>query len=293
MARANWDLQGKVVLVTGGAGGIGLGTARELRRRGAVPVLADVSAAALDAVPDDVAPAADRLVVDVTDYAACERAVADVVARHGRLDVVWANAGVGAGGPVELIEPDVWARVVEVNLVGAFNTVRAALAAVIAARGYVAITASLASFSHAPGMSPYTASKAGVEAFADALRAEVEHQGVGVGCIHPTWIATDMVTTADRESPSFQRFRRSLPKPFDRTYSVDEIVGPLADGFAARADRIYLPGFVRGAQAMRSVINGRVLTRPVRAVVPELRRLFAEQAEREGSRQASWGSRPG
>ena len=111
-------------------------------------------------------------IADVTDFGSCEKAVAAAVERHGRLDVVWANAGIGAGGPAELIEPDAWARVVQVNLIGAFNTVRAALPEVIRARGHVAVTASLASFAHAPGLSAYAASKAGVEAFADALRVE-------------------------------------------------------------------------------------------------------------------------
>jgi len=286
----SWNLTDRVVLVTGGARGIGAATAAELVRRGAVPVLADVDEPAL-------AETAERLggvptaVLDVTDYAACEAAVAATLERHGRLDVVWANAGVAAEGPAELIDPDVWARVVQVNLIGAYNTVRAGLAAVIEARGHVAITASLASFAHAPGLSAYVASKAGVEAFADALRIEVAHQGVSVGVLHPSWIATDMVEEADAESAAFRRLRASMRGPMSRTYPVESVAGPIADAFAARADRTFLPGWVRGAHVLRAAINRPALLRDQVKAAPEMRELWLEQAGREGARSASFGSR--
>jgi NAD(P)-dependent dehydrogenase (short-subunit alcohol dehydrogenase family) len=289
MAKS-WNLTDRVVLVTGGARGIGAATAAELVRRGAVPVLADVDEPALAATAERLG-GVPTAVLDVTDYSACEAAVAETLERHGRLDVVWANAGVAAEGPAELLEPEVWARVVQVNLIGAFNTVRAGLAAVIEARGHVAVTASLASFAHAPGLSAYVASKAGVEAFADALRIEVAHQGVTVGVLHPTWIATDMVEEADAESAAFRRLRTSMRGPLGRTYPVESVVGPIADAFAARADRTFLPGWVRGAHVLRSVINNPALLRDQVKAAPEMRELWLEQAGREGARSASFGSR--
>ena len=77
---------------------------------------------------------------------------------------MWANAGIASFGPLALTEPEAWERTIEINLLGAFRTIRAALPAITASGGYVAVTASLASFAHAPGVSAYTASKAGVEA---------------------------------------------------------------------------------------------------------------------------------
>ena len=154
----------KVVLITGGARGIGAATARELAARGWTTVLADID------------PEGDAIPLDVRDAAGCERAVETVLERHGQLDAVWANAGVASFGPLLLTDPEAWTRTVEVNLIGAFRTVRAALPAVIAARGYVAVTASLASFAHAPGMSAYAASKAGVEAMSNALRIELSRR---------------------------------------------------------------------------------------------------------------------
>jgi NAD(P)-dependent dehydrogenase (short-subunit alcohol dehydrogenase family) len=286
----DWTLENKTVLVTGGARGIGAACGAELARRGATVVLADVDEVALKGTVESI-PRADSVVLDVTDRSACDDAVAGVLARHGRLDVVWANAGIGSAGPVELMDPDDWVRVISVNLVGVFNTVRAALPAVIHARGYVAVTSSLAAFTHAPGMSAYAASKAGVEAFSDSLRIEVAHQGVDVGTIHPTWIATDMVTEGDEDSEAFRRLREAIPPPFSKTYPLEAIVGPLVDGIAARRDRICLPGFVRLAHVLRPALRSAVFERQTRVVAPGMREAFAAQAEQVGAHRASAGRR--
>lgn len=290
-----WDLTGKVVLVTGGARGIGAAAAAELVRRGAVPVLADVDADAAASTAADLAGLGleDPLVVacDVTDLASCEAAVAATIARQGRLDVVWANAGIGTGGPAELMDTDGWARVVEVNLIGAFRTVRAALPAIIESRGHVVVTCSLASFAHAPGLSAYAASKAGAEAFADSLRSEVAHQGVTVQSVHPTWIDTDMVRDGDAESEAFAAMRASLKPPVDRTYPLADVIPTLVDGIAARQSRTFLPGFVGLAFQLRNALNSRPLTRDQEKSARRMRELFAKQAEREGVRRASMGRR--
>lgn len=291
MRKQRWPLGGKVVLITGGAGGIGAATARELARRGALPVLADIDQPALSAAAASIGGNPMTTVLDVTDFAACTEAVAAVVERHGRLDGVWANAGIGVGGPAELVDPAAWARVVEVNLIGAFHTVRAALPEVMKARGHVAITASLASFAHAPGLSAYAASKAGVEAFADALRIEVAHQGVSVATLHPTWIDTEMVREGDRESAAFARLRAAMRPPLSKTYPLEAIVAPIADAFEARTPRVFLPGFVRLGYRLRNSLNSGPALRDLLKVAPEMRRLFAEQAEREGTHNASLSSR--
>jgi NAD(P)-dependent dehydrogenase (short-subunit alcohol dehydrogenase family) len=293
MKRVQWDLNGKVVLVTGGARGIGLAVATELARRGAVPVLADIDEPALATAAGPVGADVQTVVLDVTDYAACERAVGAVLDRHGRLDAIWANAGVAAIGPAELVEPDVWRRVVDVNLVGAYNTVRAALGAVIEARGHVMITASVASFGHAPGMSAYSASKAGVEAFADSLRTEVAHQGVTVGVIHPTWIGTDMVHEGDDASATFQRLRAAMRPPLSKTYPVDAVVAPITDAFADRRPRVFLPGWVRAIYKLRNQANSGPLVRDLLKAAPDMRRLFDKQAKDEGVRVAAFGPRWG
>ena len=138
------------------------------------------------------------------------------VEHHGRVDAVVANAGVAAGGPLLLADPDAYDRVIEVNLLGSVRTVRAFLPDVVAARGYVLQIASLAAMAPAPLMGAYCASKSGVEAFAHSLRGEVRHHGVDVGVAYLSWTDTDMVRGAD-EHDGLRRMRERMPGPLGRT----------------------------------------------------------------------------
>jgi NAD(P)-dependent dehydrogenase (short-subunit alcohol dehydrogenase family) len=269
----------KVVLITGGARGIGAATARELAARGWTTALADID------------PIGGVIPLDVRDAGACERVVATVLERHGRLDAVWANAGIASFGPLELTDPEAWVRTVEVNLVGAFRTIRAALPAVVAARGYVAVTASLASFAHAPGMSAYTASKAGVEAMCNALRIELAPHGVAVGTIHPSWIATDMVRDADAEHLAYRRLRAAMRPPFKKNQPVERAARDIAEGFDRRARRICTPGFVRVAHVLRAAVTTRPFERDLLRAAPDIERLFAEQVADRGRLETSMSER--
>jgi hypothetical protein len=267
----------KVVLITGGARGIGAATATELQQRGWTPVRADIDGG--------------DLVLDVTDAEACERAVAEVLDRHGRLDAVWANAGIASFGPLALTDPAAWVHTIEVNLLGAFKTIRAALPAVIAARGYVAVSASLASFAHAPAMSAYSASKAGVEAMCNSLRIELAHHGVAVGTIHPSWFDTPMVQEGASELRAYRRLRAALSPPFNKTYPVERASREIADGFDKRASRICTPKFVRAAHVMRAALPTRPFQRSLVNAAPEIERLFAEQVSELGRRESSVSER--
>jgi NAD(P)-dependent dehydrogenase (short-subunit alcohol dehydrogenase family) len=278
------------MLITGGARGIGAATARELARRGAVPVLADLDTDALAASAAGISPTPVTVELDVTDPNACEASVQRVLEEHRRLDVVWANAGIGSSGPVELADPAAWRRTIEVNLVGAYNAVRAALPAVIEQRGYVAVTASLASFAHGPYMSAYCAAKAGVEAMANALRIEIAHHGVDVATIHPTWIDTDMVREAD-ELPTFQLLRRTLRPPFNKTYPVERAVTDIVAGFEQRRRRICVPRFVYLAHALRPLFTTRLMERDQLAIAPELGRSFRRELAERGAEGASVSER--
>lgn len=267
------SLDGQVVLVSGAAGGIGAATARVLVDRGARVVLADLDAQALVTLGEELGDRADPVTLDVTDPAACADVVAEVLDRHGRLDVVWSNAGVSAFGPVEVMPSETWRGVLEVNLVGAYNLVRAALPAVIEHRGYVALTASWASFAHSPGHSAYAASKAGLEAFADSLRSEVAHQGVRVGVFHPGWIATPMVLDKVDANPAFNALLRSLPAPLRDVTPVDELAGVLAAAVATRAEKVIYPRRGWLLHAGRALLSTRLLSAGGRRVAPEVRRL--------------------
>jgi NAD(P)-dependent dehydrogenase (short-subunit alcohol dehydrogenase family) len=286
-----WSLTQRVVLITGGARGIGAATAAELARRGALPVLADLDADALAATAATLSPAPMTLRLDVTDADACEAAVASVLERHGRLDAVWANAGIASIGPVALTDPRAWARTVQVNLLGAYYTVRAALPAVISAQGYVAVTSSLAAFAHAPQMSAYCATKAGVEAMCDSLRIEVAHHGVDVASVHPGWIDTDMVREGDGSMRAFQILRASMAPPLNKTYPVSRAARDITRGFARRRRRICTPWYVQVGHAIRPLLSTRVLARDQYRVAPEMEEAFRAQSSEQGSAGASMSAR--
>jgi NAD(P)-dependent dehydrogenase (short-subunit alcohol dehydrogenase family) len=167
------SVNGKVVLITGGANGIGAEVARRLHAKGAKLVLTDLDAGQLKDVAAGLGE--DRVltvVADVRELSAMQAAADKAIERFGGIDIVMANAGIGAFGSVLEIDPAAFKTVVDVNLMGVFYTVRAALPSVIERRGYVLVVSSLAAFAAAPGMASYDASKAGVEHFANSLRLE-------------------------------------------------------------------------------------------------------------------------
>jgi NAD(P)-dependent dehydrogenase (short-subunit alcohol dehydrogenase family) len=151
---------------------------------------------------------------------------------------VVANAGIAIGGLFADADPAEFDRVIEVNLVGSAVTARAFLPALAAARGYLLQIASLAAMAPAPLMAAYCASKAGVEALAHVLRAEVAHQGIGVGVAYLSWTDTDMVRGADHDEV-LREMRARQPWPASQTAPLGPAVERLADGIARRSAHIY------------------------------------------------------
>lgn len=281
-------LHGKVVLVTGGARGIGAASARELAARGARLVLTDVDAAPLEALVselgDDVALG---VVADVCDLDAMEGATAAGLERFGAIDVVLANAGIASYGSVARVDPAAFRRVLDVNVTGVFHTVRAALPALVRSRGYVLVVSSLAAFTPAPGLAAYNASKAGVEHFANALRLEVAHQGVSVGTAHMSWIDTPLVQDAKRDLSAFRELIESLPFPLDRTAEVDVCVQAFVHGMERRKRRVYAPRWVGVVSAARGLVASRLGDRATRDLTPRLLPLMDEEVARLGRSTAA------
>ncbi len=258
-------LDGKIALITGAARGIGAETARALDRRGVRLILTDIDAAPLKELADELGR--ERVVTavcDVCDLASMEEAVAQGVERFGGIDLVLANAGIGSYGSVKAIDPAAFKRVLDVNLLGVFHTVRAALPSLIERRGYVLIVSSLAAFAPSPGLAAYNASKAGVEHFANALRLELMRDGVGVGSAHMSWIDTPLVRDAKEDLPAFQKMLDSLPGPLGKTTSVDVCVRAFVKGLADRKRRVYVPGWVGVMGWLKPVITSRLGEREVR-----------------------------
>lgn len=261
----------QVILITGAARGIGAETAKALAARGARLILTDLDRAALDetaaAIGEDKVLA---VVADVCDLASMEAAVAAGVERFGRLDTAVANAGIASYGSVLNTDPKAFKRVMDINVLGVFHTARAALPALIESQGYVLVVSSLAAFTAAPGLAAYNASKAGAEHFANALRLEVAHQGVDVGCAHMSWIDTPLVRDAKNDLPAFKELLSKLPYPISKTTDVESCVNAFVKGIEKRQRHVYCPGWVRGIGLNRNVVNSAAGAIPVLRHVPRL-----------------------
>ncbi|GAA4014013.1 SDR family oxidoreductase [Allokutzneria multivorans] len=248
----------KTALITGAARGIGAATAKALAAKGTRVAVVGLEPERLAELADELGPGHLWHLVDVTEPESLRAAVDATVSEFGRLDVVVANAGIVNYGTVRTTEPADFARTIDVNVNGVFNTVRAALPWIIAGKGHVLTVASLASFTPAPGMAAYAASKAGVDAMTCSLRNEVAHLGVTVGSAHFGWINTDMVRDADSELPSFARLRSRLPWPANSTTDVAECARAVVRGIERRSRRVYVPGSVAVAYWARSLVTSHV-----------------------------------
>jgi NAD(P)-dependent dehydrogenase (short-subunit alcohol dehydrogenase family) len=249
-------LEDRTVVVTGAARGLGAALAREMSRRGARVALLGHEKAALDAVAASLPGPALAVKADVTDPTALDAAARRVRAGLGPASAVVANAGIAEGGPFLASDPAAWGRVIDVNVTGSAHTARAFLPDLLDTAGYFLQIASLAAIGAAPLMSAYCASKAGAEAFAHTLRAEVAHRGVGVGIAYLNWTDTDMIRDADRYAV-LRELRAHMPPPARRVYPVDTVAARLVRGLERRRTAVYAPAWLR-------------LTQPVRAALPPL-----------------------
>jgi NAD(P)-dependent dehydrogenase (short-subunit alcohol dehydrogenase family) len=285
------NVAGKVVLITGAARGIGADAARRLSALGAKVALVGLEGDLLERVAAECGSGARAWEADVTDPAALDAAVAGVVEHFGGVDVVIANAGIAATGFVRSMDPAAFERVVEVNLFGVWRTVRACLPQLVASRGHVLAVSSLAAVVHIPGNAAYSASKAGVEAFANALRAEVRHLGVTVGVAHFSWIATDMVNSAD-EHPVFGPMRSGMPGLAGKKYPVATVGKALVRGVERRSRVVHVPGWIGPLKLVRSLLP-RIVERQAATLVPDADRAVAADIAARGIEESSRPVGPG
>ncbi|MDH6125565.1 SDR family oxidoreductase [Kitasatospora sp. GP82] len=266
-------LSAQVVVITGAARGVGALLARKLARRGAEVALVGLEPEELKAVAAECGPAATSWEADVTDLEALRAVARQIQDRYGRIDTVVANAGIAIGGPLQDSDPRAFDRVIEVNLLGSVATARAFLPALVESGGYLLQIASLAAITPAPLMSAYCASKAGVEAFAHSLRAEVAYQGVKVGVGYLSWTDTDMVRGADQDTVLAQ-MRSHLPWPANKTYPLDPAVERLVAGIGRRSPHVYAQAWLRGMQPIRWALPGLIAavgSREVARLAPQLK----------------------
>jgi len=262
------DLEGKVAVVTGAGRGLGAALARELAARGARCALLGRTTSQLVEVADAIGPDHSWHRADVRDDASVREAIEAAAQRHGRVDVVVANAGVNRHGSALVLSGDEFADVVDTNLTGTYRTVRHALPHLLESQGYVLIVSSVAAFAAVGGMGAYAASKAGGEMLAHTLHLELEPHGVGVGIAHPTWIATDLVDAADDEIPALAQLRNTAASLLGlvdgavpggvpgSTITPAEAAAALVDGIAARRRRIWVPPAMEELWRARTLLAG-------------------------------------
>jgi NAD(P)-dependent dehydrogenase (short-subunit alcohol dehydrogenase family) len=285
---ARYDVRDKVVLITGAARGIGAEAARRLANRGAQVSLVGLEPELMGQVAAEIGDSAAWFEADVIDLDALNRAVDATVERFGGIDVVIANAGIAPFGTVATIDPEAFEKTIAVNLIGVWRTIRATLPHVMARQGYILPIASLAAALHGPMLGHYCATKAGVEALADSLRAEVAHTGTRVGVAYFSFIDTDMVR-AGLDSPAARLLRESLPGPFGKNAPLSVAGKAIERGVQRRADKVYAPRWVLPMTWVRGVMQP-LTQRTNRAKVAEAVRMAEEDAA-AGKQQQAGASR--
>ena len=253
-----YDLNGKVALVTGGARGIGYESARQLHMRGASVALVDLD-------PDEAREAAERvgeralgIGADVTDSGAMLAAVAATVERFGALDVAVANAGIAPPTvtTTRTMAPEEWEKVVDVNLMGTWHTVRAALPQVSERQGQLVLNGSILSYANGYLASPYAVSKAAVEQLGRALRVELAPFGASATVAYFGWVDTELVRGSLDRQEAGRWLQETLPGFLLKRITPEEAGAALVRGIEQRAPRVFAPRAPwRYISALRGLIN--------------------------------------
>jgi NAD(P)-dependent dehydrogenase (short-subunit alcohol dehydrogenase family) len=279
-----YDVNGRTVLITGAARGIGAETARRLHRKGANVALVGLEPERLEALAAELGDRAAAFEADVTDYDALQRAVSATVERFGAIDVGVANAGIAFTGPLSTAPIEQVERTLAVNFLGVWRTDRALIGQIVERKGYLLNISSLSAIAHAPLMAPYTSAKAGVEALTDSLRMESAPSGASVGCAYFGFIDTDLVR-ASFAQPSTQGVRRSGPGFLTKPAPVSIAVDAIERGIEQRAARVWAPRWVGPMIALRGLIQPLTERRLLRDQDTLRESIRAAEASQETSKQ--------
>jgi ribitol 2-dehydrogenase len=214
-------LNGKVVAITGAASGIGFECARAMLAEEARVILIDRDGDKLHALCHELGPDAYPLVVDLLDNAQVSAMLARILALTGRLDIFHANAGAYVGGPIQDGDPDVWDRVLNLNINAAFRSVHAVLPHMIERKtGDIVLTSSIAGVVPVVWEPIYTASKFALQAFAHTIRRQLAPHGIRVGAVLPGPVVTALLDDWPRAKMDEALANGSLMQPVEVAEAV-------------------------------------------------------------------------
>jgi 3-oxoacyl-[acyl-carrier protein] reductase len=222
-------LDGKVAVVTGGSRGIGRATCELLASLGAFVVVNYVrgedEARRTVAAIEEKGGRAEAVGFDVADMAATEAAIADIAKRHGRLDILVANAGIAIDGLALRVKEDELDRLFAVNVKGAIAASRAAIKVMMRAKsGRIVLLSSIVGEMGNAGQTGYAATKAAIIGVTKSLAREYASRNITVNCVAPGFVDTDMTTQLSGDVK--EKLLAGIP--LGRTARAEEIAGPIA-----------------------------------------------------------------
>jgi len=269
------SLSESVAIVTGGGSGIGEGLCRELARRGARVVVADINSGDAGRVAQaitDNGGQATASTVDVSVEEEVTRLVEQTAARYGRLDYLFNNAGIAIGGDARDLTLDHWRRVLDVDLYGVLYGMRAAYPIMVRQGfGHIVNTSSAGAFFPAPGNAPYCTAKHALVGLSLSLRLEGADLGVKVSCVCPGFVRTNIYRNADGAGlalPADVSEEQATGAPA-KMMAPDRAAQLILDGVTRNKAMMVFPASVRwGRHVVRLVpgLSDRILLRQWRAL---------------------------
>lgn len=239
------EFEGRAVIVTGGASGIGAATARAFAQQGASVLIADVDGVAGEQLAHELGQKCRSEVCDVSDPLACEKMVERCMAEFGRLDIAFNNAGiVGAQAGISGHELSVesWRQVIDISLSGVFYSVRAELPIMLAAGGGVIInTSSILGIRSMPGVPAYVAAKHGLIGLTMAIATEYGDRNIRCSAVAPGFVATPGMAKSSAMTPAL-RLQLEGSIPAGRFAEPDEVARAVL--WLSSNDSSYLNGIV-------------------------------------------------